>query len=257
MRLKFKVAMALATGLALTTPALAQDFPAPFSGLMQSETNRMLMDNLRNRNLGLLDSPRAGGQSAPRTGTQPNRFAATPSATSASTRYRASLQVSARVRKQFSDYMAKQAGAEGGQKIAAAMERTDPVQNWARLVASDGLHTGDTADALAGYWVLNWMIANRGDNTRAQTLAVREQVRPIIAGNPGYARLNEAQRQEFAEVLMLNFLVQHAAYTDALQRHDDSTARRLGDSAVARFRNEMGVDLRQITLTDNGFVRRR
>jgi hypothetical protein len=258
MRLKFKVALALATGLALTSPVLAQDFPAPFAGLMQSETNRMLMDNLRNRNLGLLDSPRAGGLSAPQAGVaQPNRFAATPGTASVTTRYRASPQVSARVRKQFSDYMAKQAGAEGGQKIAAAMERTDPVQNWARLVNSDGLRPGDTADALAGYWVLNWMIANRGDNTRLQTLAVREQVRPIIASNPGYARLNEAQRQEFAEVLMLNFLVQHAAYTDALQRHDDSTARRLGDSAVARFRNEMGIDLRQITLTENGFVRRR
>jgi hypothetical protein len=261
MRSKFKAAARVvatfAMGLALSSPALAQDFPAPFSGLMQSETNRMLMDNLRNRNLGLLDSPRPGGPSTPRGGTQASRLMATPSTASVSTRYRASPEVSARVRKQFSDYMAKQAGAEGGRKIATAMERTDPVQNWARLVASDGLRTGDAADALAGYWVLNWMIANRGDNTRAQTLAVREQVRPIIASNPGYARLNEAQRQEFAEVLMLNFLVQQTAYTDALQRRDESTARRLGDAAVARFRSEMGVDLRQITLTDNGFVRRR
>ena len=257
MRSESMAALALAMGLALTSPVLAQDFPAPFSGLMQSETNRMLMDNLRNRNLGLLDSPRAGGQSTIRPGVQPDRLAAAPSAASVSTRYRPSPQVSARVRKQFADYMAQRAGAEGGQRVAAAMQRTDPVQNWARLVAGDGLRPGDTADALAGYWVLNWAIANRGDNNRTQTLAVREQVRPIIATNPGYARLNEPQRQEFAEVLMLNFLVQQAAYIDALQRHDDGAIRRLGDAAVARFRSEMGVDLRQITLTNNGFVRRR
>jgi len=123
-------------------------------------------------------------------------------------------------------------------------------------VGGDGLRPGDTADSFAGYWILNWVMANGGDSNRAQALAVREQVRPIIASNPGYARLNEAQRQEMSEIFMLNFLVQHAAYTDALQRGDQATARRLGDAAVKRFRNEMGVDLRSLSLTNTGFVRR-
>jgi hypothetical protein len=254
MRMEFKVVVAFAIGLCLASPALAQDVPTPFSGLMQSETQRLLMDNLRNRNLGLGDAPQAGGQA--NTEIPPNRPSAAPPAGAASTGYRASPQVSARVRKQFSDYMARQAGAEGGQQMAAALARIDPVQGWARLVASDGLRPGDAADALAGYWVLNWIIANRGDNTRAQTLAVRRQVLPIIASNPGYARLDESQRQEFAEILMLNFLVQHAAYTDTLQKRDEATLRRLGDAAVARFRSEMGVNLRQISLTDKGFVQK-
>jgi hypothetical protein len=30
---------------------------------------------------------------------------------------------------------------------------------------------------------------------------------------------------------------------------------RLGDAAVARFRNEMGVDLRRLRLTNQGFVK--
>ncbi|MBI1682716.1 DUF6683 family protein [Caulobacter hibisci] len=175
---------------------------------------------------------------------------------SASTSYRASPQVAARVRKQFADYMTERAGADGGRQVAAAMERRDPVKNWAQIVAADGLRPGDAADSLAGYWILNWVIANRGDNNRAQAQAVRAQVRPIMASNPAYARLNEPQRQEMSEVLMLNFLVQHAAYLDALKRNDQNDLRRIGDAAVARFRNEMGVDLRQLQLTDNGFVRR-
>jgi hypothetical protein len=247
-------ALTLAMGLALTSPAFAQDFPAPFSGLMSSETNRMLMDNLRNRNLGLLDSPRATGQA--RAATPFNRLAATSSASSVSTRYTASPQVSARVRKQFADWMATQSDAEGGRRVAALLERTDPVNNWAHLVASDGLRPGDAVDALAGYWVLNWVMANGGDSNRTQVLAVRDQVRPTIANNPAYARLNEAQRQEFAEVLMLNFLVQQAAYVDAMKRGDQDVLRKLSDAAVTRFRNEMGVDLRRITLTDRGMIRR-
>jgi hypothetical protein len=243
-------------GLALTSPVLAQDFPAPFSGLMQSETNRMLMDNLRNRNLGLLDSPRVGGPFTPRPGVQPNRLTAAPSAGSVSTRYRSSPQVSARVRKQFSDWMGKQTSAEGGRRVAQELDRIDPVRSWAQLVSAEGLRPGDTADALVAYWIFNWVMANGGDSNRTQVLAVREQVRPIIASTPGYARLNEAQRQEMSEVFMLNFLIQHAAYTDALKRGDRDTVRRIGDAAVARFRNEMGVDLRQLQLTEVGFVRR-
>lgn len=172
------------------------------------------------------------------------------------TTYRASPQVSARVRKQFSDWMGKQTNAEGGRRVAQELDRIDPVRSWAQLVSAEGLRPGDTADALAGYWILNWVMANSGDSNRNQVLAVREQVRPIIGSNPAYTRLNEAERQEFAEVLILNFLIQHAAYTDALKRGDRDTLGRIGDAAVARFRNEMGVDLRTLALTNQGFVRR-
>ena len=187
-------------------------------------------------------APRGAAQSAPRS--------ATP------TTYRASPQVSARVRKQFSDWMGKQTNAEGGRRVAQELDRIDPVRSWAQLVSAEGLRPGDAADALASYWILNWVMANSGDSNRSQVLAVRDQVRPIVASNPAYARLNEGERQEFAEVLILNFLIQHAAYTDAVKRGDRETQRRLGDAAVARFRNEMGVDLRALALTNQGLVRR-
>ncbi|AYV46443.1 hypothetical protein CFHF_14985 [Caulobacter flavus] len=172
------------------------------------------------------------------------------------TTYRASPAVSAKARRQFVDFVSRTSGAEGGRKVADALARQDPVRSWASIVASDGLKPGDAADALAGYWILNWVMANGADNDRAQTQAVLAQVRPIIAGNPAYARLTEPQRQEFAETLMLNFLLQHAAYVDAMQRGDAAAKRRLGDAAVARFRAEMGVDLRALSLTKTGFVRR-
>ena len=179
-----------------------------------------------------------------------------PSAPVSLTAYRADPEVTQRVRRQFIDWMSKQAGPEGGRQVETAMERTDPIQNWARLVASDGLRPGDTADALSAYWLMNWMIANGGDNNRTQTQAVRNQVRSTMAANPAYARLDEGQRQEFAEILMLNFLIQHAAYVDAMKRGDQPVLSKLADAAVARFRNEMGVDLRQLQLTDQGLIKR-
>jgi hypothetical protein len=239
------VALIVGLGGAMDGQALAQGFPdlgymgttIGAGGLQTSAMNSVIAQSV--------ESFEAGDAT---------RFA--PSQTLSVTAYRADPQVTLRVRKQFADWMGAQAGPEGRRQVAAAMERTDPVQNWARLVASDGLRPGDTADALTAYWVMNWMIANGGDNTRTQTQAVRNQVRPVIATNPAYARLDEAQRQEFAEILMLNFLIQHAAYVEAMQRGDQAVLQKLADAAVARFRNEMGVDLRQLQLTDRGLIRR-
>ena len=78
----------------------------------------------------------------------------------------------------------------------------------------------------------------------------------MIAQNPGFARLSIAQRQEMAETLMLNFMYQHDVYLHAVKAGDRALKAKLADAAIARFRNEMGVDLRSLALTDQGFVKR-
>ncbi|MEJ5977813.1 DUF6683 family protein [Novosphingobium sp. PS1R-30] len=181
----------------------------------------------------------------------------TPAARSASTTsYRPSPAVSARVREQFTTAMTRVVGAQGSRQLAGALSAGDPVRNWLQFVGSDGLRGGDAADALASYWILNWVMANDADSDRSQALAVRAQVRGVLLANPGFTRLTEAQRQEMAETLILNFLMQHAAYGEAVRRGDRDLKARLGAAAVARFRNEMGLDLRGLRLTAAGFARR-
>lgn len=170
--------------------------------------------------------------------------------------YRPSSAVTAQVKRQYVQFISETVSPQAGAQVKAVLDRQDPVRAWANLVGSDGLRPGDAADALAAYWILNWIIANGGDGGKAQAQGVRDQVRNVMASNPAFARLNEAQRQEMAEALMLNFLMQHTAYNDAYKRRDQAAMRRLGDAAVTRFRNEMGVDLRQLQLTNQGFVRR-
>lgn len=158
------------------------------------------------------------------------------------------------MRAQFAEFIERTSGREAAERTRSAFQSGDPIASWAGIVREDGLRTGDLADAMAAYWILNWIMANQGDNNRTQALAVRDQVRGVIGGSPAVARLGDAGRQEMAEVLMLNFLVQQATYVDAMQRGDQAMMRRLGDAAVARFRNEMGVDLRRLQLTDAGLV---
>jgi hypothetical protein len=240
MRLRLAAAM-LAAAVFAPMMAAAQSTPM-FQGLAGDLAMQRLMW-----------APLVGSLNAAKNRPQDQQAAAAPAVP---TQYRASPEVSVRVRRQFAEFLARTAGPEAGQQVAQALERTDPVQSWAGIVAENGLKPGDTADAMAGYWVLNWAIANRSDGDRGPTLAVREQVRRVIAANPAYADLTEAQRQEMAEVLMLNFLVQHAAYGDAVKRGDQALLARLGEAAVTRFRNEMGIDLRRLQLTERGFVSR-
>lgn len=173
----------------------------------------------------------------------------------ATTTYRAEPAVSARVKEQFLDWIGKTAPGDVP-RLRAEFQRRDPLDTWMEMSSGDGLQRGDVVDALTGYWVLNWAIANTASPSPARISAVRQQVRRVLAGNPAFLRLNEAQRQEMAEVFMLNYVIQYATFQDAYTRRDQGTIRRLGDAAVARFRSEMGQDLRRMDLTDAGFVRR-
>lgn len=179
-----------------------------------------------------------------------------PGAAVASTSYRASPAVNARVREQFAEFIRKTSGDEAARAVSAELARKDYIREWHNHFAGDGLRPGDAADALTGYWVLNWQIANGVEEAQPERVrAVREQVRRIMGSNPAFARLNEAQRQEMAEVMIYNGVVQSNVYASAQQRGDRTLTRKLADAAVARFRNEMGVDLRQLQLTPAGFER--
>jgi hypothetical protein len=171
------------------------------------------------------------------------------------TAYRASPEAGADARRAYAEWMSLLGSAESGRRVAAALGDRDPVRGWARIVGDDGLHPGDMADVVAGYWLLNWTIANGADSSREGAEAVRRQVRQMIVASPGFDRLDEAERQRLSEALMLEFLVEHAAYVDAVARGDRAAADRLAEAAVARFRAQLGVDLRALRLTDDGFVR--
>jgi len=171
------------------------------------------------------------------------------------TAYRASPEAGADARRAYAEWMSLLRSAESGRRVAAALGDRDPVRGWARIVGDDGLHPGDMADVVAGYWLLNWTIANGADSSREGAEAVRRQVRQMIVASPGFDRLDEAERQRLSEALMLEFLVEHAAYVDAVARGDRTAAERLAEAAVARFRAQLGVDLRALRLTDEGFVR--
>lgn len=238
------VALTLAMGAVCGT-ASAQDFMPTYTPDFQANMalNTMVGNQLER------DSRRGGASSQSSSASSP----ASGSTGVVSTSYRASPAVTSRVKRQFAAFVGSTGGDQAG--IAAAMEREDFFARWGRHVSQYGLRRGSVADAMTAYWVLNWQIANDvREVDRSQVSAVRSQVQSILGGNPGFSRLDDAQKQEMAEAMILNFIAQSVAYEDAMAANDAGMQRRLQNAAVARFNNEMGVDLRSIRLTNTGFT---
>ncbi|HRL21848.1 MAG TPA: hypothetical protein PLG97_08220 [Alcaligenes sp.] len=217
------------------TPTQAQDYMASFSNgnLSADIANNILHHGLLNSRL---NASAAGDAPAP----------AYP------TRYQSDPAVTKRVKQQFADFVQSTGGDGAG--IRAAMEQQDFLGRWGSHVAAYGLQRGDVADALTAYWVLNWQIANDVRSVqRAQVQAALQQVRRSLGGHDVFGSLNQAQKQEMAEVLILNFIAQSIAYEDAMRANDSALQGRLQDAAVARFQNEMQVNLRTLQLGTQGF----
>ncbi|WP_233503517.1 DUF6683 family protein [Sphingomonas psychrotolerans] len=223
-------------------PVAAQDFPAIGSQYIDFGASMASVGQMNNV-LGATVRSRAGRPAS----AQPRSNA------TASTRYRGSPVVSARVRAQFGDFVAKADPANAG-RLRNAVLQQDLLGAWEKHVAVDGLRRGDVADAMAAYWVQNWQIANKVPfASRAQVQAVRGQVSRALAASPAFAKLDDAARQEMAETFMLNFVAQGSAFSDATARRDAGAAARLSDAAAARFRQGMNLDLRRLRLTAAGF----
>ncbi len=173
------------------------------------------------------------------------------------TSFRRIPDVTKQVERDYADWLARRGGPSAKQELATYFATHDFRADWAKNEASDGLRPDNVADALAAYWVMNWMIANKvNGTTRAQVQGVKRQIAPAILRQKAFASLNNVGRQHLAEIWQLNYVFQSMGMYGAIQRGDTATAQKASDAAEARFINEAHVDLRKLQITDRGFAPR-
>lgn len=172
---------------------------------------------------------------------------------SVDTSYRPSPTVSARLQRQFLTDMRWSAGVEVRDSLTAAFAKRSPLEIWQELVAADGLRTGNVADALTSYWVLNWITANAAYSLKIDNAPIKRQLEQAFASDSNFQTMADQQRQELAEGYILDFLVQHAALNDAVERKDIAALNKLAAASVLRFRQQMKVDLLSLAPGPEGF----
>jgi hypothetical protein len=237
----------------LTLSAAAQEFTYN-PGAWAVDLSQNLM---RNQSIASLTTPRSGGRSLAASLTQPTPVA--PANANFDSRYRSDPAVTRRVIADYLSFVRANAGEEAMRDLQRQLAQHNFVAAWSDAVRGEGLRPGNMEDALVAYMLLNWGMANNrmSDDVTTAAPAVRAQIRNAMAASASFASLSSADRQGFAETLMLNFVVQHAMIQHAMRTGDAGLQRRLGDAAQQRFMNEFGVNLRAMQITRQGFVARR
>lgn len=132
---------------------------------------------------------------------------------------------------------------------------TDIIGQIGSMIAPLGLSTDDVADAYTLYWISAWNGANGIETSpdRAQFQAVRQQAAAALSVTPEVARADDAQKQEMAEVMLLQSVLIDQAITSA--KNDPATLGQVA-AAVRQGAAATGLPLDRMELTASGFVTR-
>ena len=140
---------------------------------------------------------------------------------------------------------------------AAQMEQlfasTDVIATIGQALAPVGLRVDNVADAYTVYWMSAWQ-ASAGSTvtpSRAQVTKVKQQVTQALLATPEITGASNAQKQEFAEALLVQTALIDASMEQAA---GDANQKRAIASAVRKGASAMGLDLDAMTLTEDGFA---
>ena len=141
------------------------------------------------------------------------------------------------------------AGAAG----LAANLKLDPIALMKPQLAQVGLRTDNLADAYAAYWIEAWEAVHgvTGQTSREKADAVSRQSANAILATPAIAAATPAQKQELAEAMLVQAMLVAAAREQA--NGDEAKLAEIG-RAVGKGASASGLDLRAMTLTEDGFL---
>lgn len=144
----------------------------------------------------------------------------------------------------------------GASQMEQLFATTDVVAQIGAGLAPFGLRVDNIADAYTAYWMSAWQAsAGKTETFRSDEVAkVKSQVEAALLGAPQLLNSSNAEKQEFAEALLVQTALIEASMEQAAG--DRSQIRAIGD-AVRKGAEAMGLDLDSMTLTEDGFVETR
>ncbi|NJL20029.1 MAG: hypothetical protein HC895_03085 [Leptolyngbyaceae cyanobacterium SM1_3_5] len=244
------IALLLSSAIAL--PAAADDFFLPGMSPMEIAAPWNAGESARIQGLAMQaqfsgEESRPSPSSATRPDNRPD--AATTAQGTVDLSYPPSDAVKQQVERNYLDRL-RQTHPEAANQLAAQLRQSDYRDVFTNLVQPYGLSGNNLADIVTAYSILNWMIANQSANnpSRQAVLAERDQTAATLSQ---IASLNDTQqRQQVGEEIKLLFVTLHSGW-QAAQR--EGTLSQYSDGVTTLFRQQSGIDPRQIVLTEAGF----
>jgi hypothetical protein len=148
----------------------------------------------------------------------------------------------------------RRSNPETAAAIQTLTASTDIFAAMEQAIVPYGLSTNDVADAFVVYWISAWEASRgivNGTESRQRAQAVKLQVIEAFTSNAQFGAATEAQKQEFAEALLLQAALL-SGYLEAASGNPEQM--QLVETAVKRDAKLIGLDLEKMNLTTNGFV---
>ena len=231
------IAVSISASAGMAHQAAAQDTP-----MFHNFAAEMAMTQLQNEVLerSLADQERDGPAAAP------------PASPSAKLTYSPSAE---RRRANLAHFasVTRQGNPESAAAMDAVFGHTDIIQEFGAALSPYGYSVANVGDAYAAWWMLAWKAANGDttDPTPGQFSAVQAQAHNALAATPQIAGANDAQKQKFAEALLMQ-----AAMAEALNgmAKDQPELMPQLQQSIRQGALAAGLDLDAMRLTENGFV---
>jgi hypothetical protein len=125
-----------------------------------------------------------------------------------------------------------------------------------RMFAPYGFSSHNLGDSVAGYLIASWEIINNTDASgNVQGIRrVREAVRSKMKEKKKVAALSDIDKQRYSEIFKYLTVLIIDKMDELKQKHNEAGERQLREQA-AQPPLKIGIDLRKMRLTDQGFVR--
>ena len=249
---------ALMFGAVLSSVCYAQYMPTytnPAENMMVMNLNNMQGLQMINNMQRTFDSQNDASKRAPssRYSSQPaSRLAASASSNDAVWSVGRNPALSRQVRNQVIGNLAQAKGEAAAHKVDSYLG--DIQTTFHKMVAPYGLSNDNLIDVLTAYMVVMWMSANRQTAlpSVAQVQGVRRQLNGIYAQS-GSTIADPSQRQLAAEDVMYQTCMAVTTREEAVAHHRPELLDTLASQANSSTSNA-GIQIRQLQLTDRGFV---
>lgn len=182
-----------------------------------------------------------------------------PPAVSPNLTFGSSPEVSARV---IDDMVATLSGAlvqgVSEKEFRQALESGQLQRRFAKLLKDVDYSDRNLADVMAAQLVINWQIGTQtpfyGD--AASFRPVRDKMRQALHSQAWIGQLSDQQKQQLGETIALGTMLILERYEHAISSKNRQQKQYASQDAVDYVKTSLGVDLRTLTLTANGFVPR-
>jgi hypothetical protein len=127
------------------------------------------------------------------------------------------------------------------------------LREFERVMSENGYSSRNVADDMAVLLQASWETISGSTASKAQIKGIRRQVLGIFLGTPALRAMTDAERQDWAERIAYQVVLSTIARQEALRSGDPARLKQVRQSVAAMLVAQVGIDMLQLRLTEQGF----